>query len=118
MTCPPECQVKLDEQRKDIKEVQETLFHKDNGIAYDYVSKRRVWAWIMFSAVFILAGITALNSMREDINANDTAICVIQEQLSNINRNVADLKKNQIDPNNLLNEIRQIVRPDGVKNHD
>ena len=110
--CPPECKLQLTHLGDNLASHGRTLYGSDgkSGIAEDYVSKKRVWLFIGIMAGFIIVGISAWGKARDERMQNKEFIAVIQSELGGIKSSINEIKANQLNPIDLLNNIKKIVR--------
>ena len=99
-----------------VEEHHTALFDKKSGLAYcikDKVSKKAVAIWIIASlgvfATFTIAGLNAWGNAKDERKENKTSIAVIQTKLDAIEKSIEEIKKKQMDPKELLLEIRKIL---------
>ncbi len=114
----PECNIKFDEQEKGIDSLKKSMFGDDGlggvlGCLKEKFSKKNVMkisiSIASIIAVFIVVGMTSWGDAKESISNNKTAISVLQSELSHIKKTTDTIKKNQIDPKKLFDEIRNTI---------
>jgi len=103
-----------------VEEHHSVLFDKKTGLAYcvkDKVSKKALWgnalALLAISTGFIIASLTAWGGAAKERGDNKANIAIVQSDVQNkfnaLEKNIEEIKNRQIDPKELLREIRNIM---------
>jgi len=120
--CPPECQVELIHINKELSGHGKTLYGEDGSTGLvshvkSKVSKKALIGWIGsitgVLAIYVLSGMTAWGTAKDERKENKQNIAVIQKDVQNkfdaLEKSMDEIKHKLIDPDNLLREIRKIV---------
>ena len=130
--CPPECQNELKHIDSGLKGYGKTLYGDDGASGLvscvkSKVSKKAMLSWvgsiIGILAMFTVAGLTAWGNAKDERKENKSSIAVMQSDVQNkfdvLEKSMGEIKSKQIDPKELLMEIRKIINekkePEGFK---
>ena len=111
----PECQKEFDNQKEDIVGLRKLMFGESgmNGILgslKNKVTKKTLTAIAIIMSGFIVAGLTAWGSAKENISENKESISVLQSELTHIKETTDKIEKNQIPSDELLDAIKEILK--------
>lgn len=111
----PECKVKFDNQTDDIAGMRTSLFGENGlgglcGALKEKVSKKTLMVIAIIMSGFIVAGLTAWGSSKENISENKESISVIQSELAHIKETTDNIEKNQMKPSELLEAIKEAIK--------
>jgi len=120
--CPLECQNELKHINNDLTGHDKTLYG-DDGISglvscvKSKVSKKALIGWVGsivgILAMFTVAGLTAWGNAKDERKENKSSIAVIQNDVQNkfdaLEKSMDEIKRKQLDPKELLMEIRNII---------
>ena len=120
--CPLECQLELKHINDGLDGHGKTLYGNDGASGLvscvkSKVSKKALMAWIGsvigILAMFTVAGLTAWGNAKDERKDNKQSIAVIQSDVQNkfdsLEKSINEVKSRQIDPRELLKEIRNII---------
>jgi len=120
--CPPECQNELKHIDSNLKGYSKTLYGDDGASGLvscvkSKVSKKALIGWVVsivgILAMFTVAGLTAWGNAKDERKENKSSIAVIQSDVQNkfnaLEKSMGEIKSKQIDPKELLMEIRKII---------
>ena len=114
----PQCKIQFDEQKDDIDGLKRSLFGENGlhgvlGYLKNKVSKKGLAAitipLMAIIALFLIAGLNAWGNAKEERFNNKESISIIQKEFNQIKITMENIEKNQIKPNELLEEIRKII---------
>ena len=111
----PECERAFKEHEKDIDGMKKTMFGIDGlsgvcGCLKSKVSRKTLAIIAIAMTGFIIAGLTAWGGAKDERKENKQSIAVVQKEISYIKETTGRIEKNQMKPEDLLREIRKIVR--------
>ena len=111
----PECQKEFDNQKEDIVGLRKSMFGESgmNGILgslKNKVTKKTLLVIAVVMSGFIVAGLTAWGSSKENISNNKESISVIQSELAHIKETTDNIEKNQMKPSELLEAIKEAIK--------
>jgi len=120
--CPKECQNELKHIDGDLKGYSKTLYGDDGtsglvSCVKSKVSKKTLVGWVGpvvgILAMCTVAGFTAWGNAKDERKENKSSIAVIQNDMQNkfnaLEKSMDEIKRKQIDPKELLMEIRMII---------
>jgi len=111
----PECERVFKEHDKEIDGMKKAMFGADGlsgvcGCLKGKVSRKTLAVIAIAMTGFIIAGLTAWGGAKDERKENKQSIAVVQKEISYIKETTGRIEKNQMKPEDLLREIRKIVR--------
>ena len=111
----PECEMAFKEHEKDINSIKKTVVGDDGLGGINKALKRKVSRSTLITIAivfcgFIVAGLTAWGGAKDERKENKQSIAVVQKEISYIKETTGRIEKNQMKPEDLLREIRKIIR--------
>ena len=103
------------EHEKDINSIKKAVVGDDglggiNKALKHKVSRSTLITIAIVFCGFIVAGLTAWGGAKDERKENKQSIAVVQKEISYIKETTGRIEKNQMKPEDLLREIRKIVR--------
>lgn len=111
----PECKIKFDNQGDDIIGIRMSLFGENGlggvcGCLKNKVSKKVLLVIALAISGFIIAGLTAWGGAKDERKATIKTVSLLEQEIGHIKETTDEIKKNMMDPKELLRAIKKIVR--------